>query len=146
MHNNDWLQRNKVIKPGTARSGMQAAGTKTQELREKNAKNQHFVSTGCLTQTIKNGNVVKTNFQIKKSIAPQKQTIQTILEKNSKQISVIATNSKVDNQQAKRLKPRLCHSLAGDNNPNNNLNKAETDAKVNNAKINSKNNERIKIQ
>jgi hypothetical protein len=30
MHNNDWLQRNKVIKPGTARSGMQAAGTKTQ--------------------------------------------------------------------------------------------------------------------
>ncbi len=29
MHHNDWLQRNKVIKPCTARSGMQAAGTKT---------------------------------------------------------------------------------------------------------------------
>lgn len=169
MHNNDWLQRNKVIKPGTASSGMQAAGTKTQDipyyqqissqfkstskvgimqkkqlhqLREANAENQPFVSTGYRTETIKNGNVVKTKFQTKKSTAPQKQTIP---EKNSKQISGIATNSKVNNQQTKRPQRRMFHSLAGVNNPKNNLNKAETATK-NNAKINSKDNERIKIQ
>ena len=53
--------------------------------------------------------------------------------------------SKVNNQQTKRLEPRMCYSVAGVNNPKNNSKKVETATKRNNAKINSKNDDAIKI-
>ena len=54
--------------------------------------------------------------------------------------------SKVNNQQNKRLEPRMCYSVAGVNNPKNNSKKVETATKRNNAKINSKNDDAIKIK
>jgi len=106
-------------------------------------ENQSFVSTGYGTETIKNGNVVKTNSHTKKSIAPQKQTI---MQKNSKQASSVASSKIQNNKKITRQNPRMSYSLAGVNNPKNNSKKVETATKMNNAKINAKNNDPIKIQ
>jgi hypothetical protein len=45
MHHNDWLQRNKVIKPGTANSQMRPAGTKTQNTPYYQQISSQFKST-----------------------------------------------------------------------------------------------------